>query len=369
MVSYFVAFSAMAALVWKAGGFLVALSGVPRPNMTLDLIPRVAQLKREMRRDRARVRVAVVGDSMVFTEGPGVSMPEWMKRELAARQGPKQTGIHVLAFPAWGTPPEYSMVDDIANTRPDLLVLELNLRLLGPAPLGIVSYPELSGHIANDRLLEAAFLPLAHAGLTLSRMLFYRAIVLAKQEQRFEEVLTRQATLLDARTALEQWLDEKTKTEVYAQRRLAWGYALSARFLARGTTRSRDSRSHAYEALGDVIDGIAEDHPRLVVLRAMLRDFKKRGVPVLVWASPINLDHLKRLGFRFEGIDRSISTIRKSVEESGARFVDLHALLRDEDFTDAGDHYVREGSPSGAERVGQELGVAIAREEERLALQ
>jgi hypothetical protein len=369
ILSFFTAFVATAALTWRAGAFAVDVSGVARPNMTLDLIPRVALFRNQLKRDHARVRVAMVGDSMTFTDGPGVSMPEWVRRELVARQGKRRTGVHVLSWAAWGTAPEYSMVDEIAQAKPDLLVLELNLRLLGPAPLGAVSYPELSGHIANDRLFEAAFLPLSHAGVTLGRMLFYRGVVLTAHESQFSDVLTRQAMLFDTREPLEKWLDAKTHTRSYEDRRLAWGYTLSARYLAPGTRHSRDSLPHARDALGDVIDGIREDHPRLVVLRAMLRDFRRAGVPVLVWVSPINLDHLARLGLGLDGIERSMTTIQKAVEGSGARFVDLHALLHDDDFADAGDHYQRDGSPSGAKRVGQELGLAIAREEERLALQ
>lgn len=369
ILSFFTAFVATAALTWRAGAFVVNVSRVPRPNMTLDLIPRLAVFRSQMKRDHARVRVAMMGDSMVFTDGPGISMPEWVRRELVARQGKRRTGVHVLSWAAWGTAPEYCMVDEIAGSKPDLLVLELNLRLLGPAPLGAVSYTELSGHIANDRLLEAAFLPLSHAGMTLGRMLFYRGIVLTKHEAQFQDIVTRQAMLFDVREPLEKWLDSKTHTRLYEDRRLAWGYTLSARYLAAGTTHSRDSLPHAHDALGDVLDGIQEDHPRLVVLRAMLQDFRKLGVPVLVWVSPINLDHLKSLGLDLDGIERSMGTIERSVEGSGAHFVDLHALLRDDEFADAGDHYLREGSPSAARRVGQELGLAIAREEERLALQ
>jgi hypothetical protein len=369
ILSFFTALVATAALTWRAGAFVVGVSGVPRPNMTLDLLPRVSLFRSQMKRDHAHVRVALMGDSMVFTDGPGVNMPEWVRRELVARQGKRRTGVHVINWAAWGTAPEYCMVDEIAEAKPDLLMLELNLRLLGPQPLGSIAYPELSGHIANDRLLEAAFLPLSHAGVTLGRMLFYRGIVLAKREQEFADVLTRQAMLFDTREPLEKWLDAKTHTHQYADLRLAWGYTLSARYLAPDTARSRDSLSHARESLGDVIDGIGEDHPRLVVLQAMLQDFRKRGIPVLVWASPINLDHLRRLGIRIDGIDRSMATIKRSVENSGARFIDLHALLRDDDFADASDHYMRDGSTSAAKRVGEQLGVAITQEEERLALQ
>jgi hypothetical protein len=338
--------------------------------MTLDLVPRVRFFAHEMRRDRARNLVAVMGDSMVFTEGPGTPMPEWMKRELVSVQGSSHvTGVHVLNWPAWSAAPEYCMVDEVARTKPDLLVLELNLRLLGPAAPGAFSYPELAGHVANARLAEAALLPLSYSGITLSRLLFYRAIVLSKHEQHFSAVLERQARLFKAREPLEQWLDGETKSNEYADRRWAWGIALSVRQLAQGTARSRDNKPHALAMLGDVIDGLGESHPRLVVLDAMIRDFEARGIPVLVWASPIDLQHLGTLGLPTDGIERSMRTIRRMIERSGAHFVDLHALLPDAAFIDAGDHYTRDGYPNGAQAVGQALARAIDLEEKRLALQ
>ena len=369
VASFHVALVATAAAVWLFSGWLVDELDIPRPNLTLDLVPRVVAFRNSMKHDRARFRVAMMGDSMIFTEWPGKSVPSWVEDELKSREGTPRTSVHVISYAAWGTAPEYCMADEIAKAKPDLLVLELNLRLLGPAPLGIVSYPELAGHIANDRLLEAAFLPLSHAGITLGKLLFHRSIVLSQHELHLRDIQMRQAKVFHLRETLEEWLDAKTGRQDYSMRKFAWGIGLSNRYLERGKKRSRDNPSHARDALGDVLDGIPEDHPRLVVFGAMLADFKRRGVPVLVWVSPINLDHLNSLGLDTSHVDASISTIRKIVERHGARFVDLHALLHDAEFFDAGDHYTREGSPSGAQLVGQELGQAIGREEDRLAVQ
>jgi hypothetical protein len=101
----------------------------------------------------------------------------------------------------------------------------------------------------------------------------------------------------------------------------------------------------------------------------MVEDFVDKGTPVLVWVSPINVDHLRWLGFSLQGVDESMGTIRQVVEGSGGHFVDLHSLLHDESFSDAGDHYTREGSPSGCEIVGKELARAIVKEEKHLGLQ
>ncbi|HEX4340232.1 MAG TPA: hypothetical protein VH062_30195 [Polyangiaceae bacterium] len=370
VASFIAAFAVTSLAVWQAGAYAVQVAKIPRPSMTLDLVPRLRLWSFAMQRDRAPHKVAMMGDSMIFTEWPGTSMPSWVQRELDSRQdAAHRSGVHVLSWAAWGPAPEYCMVDDIAKAKPDLLVLEVNLRLLGPAPLGIVSYTELSGHIANSRIPEAAMLPLSHAGITMSRLLFYRLIVLTKHERHFSDILQRQAMLFNVRGPLEEWLDEKTKSRQFAARKWAWGLALSGRLLEEGTTRSRDNKQHALDALGDVIGGIGEGHPRLVVLGAMIRDFEKQGIPVLVWVSPINVEHLKKLGLPTDGIGRSMQTIRKVVEGNGARLVDLHRLLPDDAFVDSGDHYTREGYPNGAEVVGRALGEAVALEEERLALQ
>src|SRR5262245_15814315 len=81
-VTFLAAFALGSLLVWKAGAGLAAVSGVPRPNMTLDLIPRLQAWRTELESDKAVRRVGMIGDSMVFTDGPGISMPAWVEKEL-----------------------------------------------------------------------------------------------------------------------------------------------------------------------------------------------------------------------------------------------------------------------------------------------
>jgi hypothetical protein len=367
--SFFAAFALGSVIVWKAGATAARASGVPRPNLTLDLVPRLRAWRNAVANDKAARRIGMIGDSMVFTEGPGTSMPAWVETELAQHDSGPGSSVHVLSFPAWSTIGEYCMADEIAAAKPTLLVVELNLRLLGPSPLGGFAYTELAGFIGDSRVPEAAFLPLSPAGITLSRLLFNRAIIKAGGGLEWNQLLERQATLFNARAPLEAWLDEKTHRTAYEERRIDWGISLSGKFLVPRMAGARDSAPHARAALGDVLDGIGRRHPRLVVLAAMLREFHRRKIPVLVWVSPINKEHLRSLGFSLEGLDRSMRTIRYIVEDNGASLADLHGLLPDSSFSDSGDHYTIEGHPSGREMVGRELGAAIAGELERRALQ
>jgi hypothetical protein len=367
--SFFIAFALGSLLVWKAGAAVTIISGVPRPSMTLDLFPRLNEWRNNLVQEDAARRVGMIGDSMVFTEGPGTSMPEWVGRELEKHEGSEHAALHVLSFPAWSTIGEYCMVDEFARARPTVLVLELNLRLLGPAPLGAFAYTELAGFIADSRIREAAFLPLSQAGITLSRLLFNRVLIKSRLGPEWNLLLERQARLFNGRAPLERWLDAKTHRTAYEQRRIDWGIALSGRYLVRRRWGARDSLPQVRAALGDVLDGIGNSHPRLVVLAAMLAQFHRRHIPVLVWISPINMEHLRSLGLSVEGVERSMVTIRALVEESGAHLLDLHDLLPDASFSDSGDHYTFEGPSSGRELVGTEIGRAIAAELEQRAVQ
>jgi hypothetical protein len=368
--SFFAAFALASLLVWKVGASIAQASRLPRPNMTLDLFSRLAEWRSAIVLDKSARRVGMIGDSMVFTEGPGTSMPDWVRTELEQHESNgAHAAVHVLSFPAWSTIGQYCMAGELASAKPSLLVLELNLRLLGPAPLGAFAYTELSGFIDDSRIPEAAFLPLSQAGITLSTLLFDRALVKTGRGLSWNELLVRQATLFNTRAPLEAWLDEKMHRTAYEERRVEWGIALSGRFLVSRGSGARDSVPHARAALGDVLDGIGTGHPRLVVLAAMLSTFHRRKVPVLVWVSPINVEHLRSLGFSLEGVDRSLRTIQDIVEGSGATLLDLHALLPDTAFSDSGDHYTFEGHASGRERVGREIGAAIAWAMERHAVQ
>ena len=126
------------------------------------------------------------------------------------------------------------------------------------------------------------------------------------------------------------------------------------RMLVRERTASGSQGANAQER-----SGASGDANRLHILKATLDYFHRSGIPTVVWVAPVNIDHLRSLGLSIDGLSRSLGTIRKLVESSGAGFVDFHALLPDGAFRDARDHVTPDGEASGATALGEVLARVI----------
>jgi hypothetical protein len=324
----------------------------------VDIYPEARKWKNRMQRSPALDRVALIGDSVLLSDWATKSVPTEVWEGLVRRGGPR-LNVQVLGWPGLGAIAEYCLADEIIAANPDLIVLEVNLRGFHAGPLGPGGYPELAGHIRTERLLEAATLPLADAGITLDRLLFYRALVASGFETAWIDVLDRQARMVNQRDRLEGWIEDSTGSKALFERKLWLGATAYARSLVPG--RNRATRARIEKNLWTVFEGLAPDAPRLRVLEATLRTFAKAGIPVLVWLAPSNVEHARYLGLPVEGLARSAASVRAVVEGAGARFVDLHWLLPDAAFRDSSDHVTMDGAVDGSALLGDRLALEITR--------
>lgn len=358
IVSFGLAFLVSASAVWVAGELAVASSGADRGPTALDIMGNVRTWRKRLAHDHRRRRVALIGDSMLGSEGDIPSLADMVPARLNASKPKKsRVSVHPLVVYGWTMIGEYCAADEIIAAKPELVVLELNLRALQPFPLAAAGFPELGGLIRGPRLLEAALLPLSDAGITLDRLLFHRLLVKYDLEDPWLALFDRQARLLNSRDVLERWIEKKTHVETVDLRKFSSVEEVFRRQLAPGGHRSQ--RWHVEATFGAVLGGMERPNARLEVLGALLDHLRRAGVPVLVWASPVNVEYMRSLGLSMSGLDRSMVTIRRTVEQNGATFLDLHALLRDEAFRDLGDHYTLEGEVNGAEHVAEPLAEAI----------
>jgi hypothetical protein len=114
-----------------------------------------------------------------------------------------------------------------------------------------------------------------------------------------------------------------------------------------------------------VISGIGRDDPVLKILGALLRFYRERGVEVIVFANPINLEHFQSLGIMQQSrLPESMAAIGEVVEASGARFADLHDRLPDAAFRDHLGHFTTEAPVNGTSMLAEMLA-----DEVRAALQ
>jgi hypothetical protein len=118
----------------------------------------------------------------------------------------------------------------------------------------------------------------------------------------------------------------------------------------------------ARAVLGAALRGAEFHHPVLRMLGATVGVFQESGIPTLVYAVPVNLDHLERLGLlQREGLARTLAAARAQVEARGGSFVDLHDIFPDSMFRDAGNHLYFEPPRDGPAQLAGQLAPHVAR--------
>lgn len=359
IAAFLVSFFVGAFAVWGLSGALLDWVNAPRRPLVLDILPEVRKWRLNMRREFLNERVALVGDSVLLSEWGARSVPAAVRESFRRRgeRGPRPA-VQALGWPGFHPIAEYCLADEIVSAEPDLIVLEVNLRVFHSGSLGQSGYPELAGHVTLDRFSEAMRLPLSDAGISLDRLFFYRALVASGFEQDWVDVLDRQARILNQRERAEQWIEQATGGKALFERKVSLGAVGYARSLVAG--RNRSTKSRLQKNMWPIFEGIEPDHPRLQVLAATLRTFRNASIPVLVWLAPANVQYYQHIGMPVEGLARSAAAVRTVVEGEGAWFADLHWLLPDEAFADSSDHMKMEGPVDGAALLGERLALEIA---------
>ena len=106
---------------------------------------------------------------------------------------------------------------------------------------------------------------------------------------------------------------------------------------------------------------MASGEARLRIFEALIKTYRRAGVPVLVWVPPLNIEQLRDLGLSVEGLNETVTVLRHLAEANGASLIDLHALLPDAAFLDSSDHFTVAGKPNGTAIVGVALARALAK--------
>jgi hypothetical protein len=102
---------------------------------------------------------------------------------------------------------------------------------------------------------------------------------------------------------------------------------------------------------------ITEWHPVARMMDATLAMAREHGVPVLVFAAPINVPGLRRQGlYDRERHLEGMAVLRDITERRGGTFVDLHAGVLPTQFRDLGGHY----DTAGMRRVAMALRPRLA---------
>ncbi len=364
-----VVFGAGLTIVFSLATFVLlqaVRSAVPeRPPVNLNIADVIERRLPELARNRAESReplhqIVVLGDSTVVSYRPGHQVPEQVEAELA-RLAPEGPRIELVSLAVSGVAPfdYYFLADRIIAAEPDGVLFSFNLDTVSPSWRNAYSRPELAGLTALRRVPEAASLPLDWVGLTLDRLLFYVSIVQLGGFDLWYQLMIDQARVGRARSEVQGWADGVFGGEAsHVTKDAIDEHVLSSLFVP-GPEHPyfRFTEKGVLEHYRGALGGLGPDNPVLQALTAAVRDFERAGIPVFVYLTPVNVEHMDALGLlNREGLARTIAVVEEEVREAGGDFIDLHALLPDEGFRDGTGHFVVDDEVDGPARVAQALG-------------
>jgi hypothetical protein len=307
-------------------------------------------------------QVAYLGDSLVVGYPPRRTVPERLQQSLDAKTGEGLFEVHTLASPGMGPFDFYFIADRVATAGPDLVILPINLTSFSKPWRNTFARPQLAALLPAHRVPQALLLPFDWIGLTADRLFTYFAIGQLGGLDAWHELSREQALTGNRRKSLAQvvgkrWGDNAdTRFALGALRyfQRLWNIEGTQRFTSEGIA----------QRYGPTLRGLSTDDPTLRVLEATIRIFRRYDVDVLVYVNPTNVEHMKLVGALDEaGLEHSIDSIREVSIRAGARFVDLHALLKDDGFRDAAGHFnVKEDGPDGPAIVAGTLAPVVYQE-------
>jgi hypothetical protein len=358
-------FAVSASCVWLLARRTVESAQIPQIPTGFDLHDSFVEFQRHLDTPGGKQRVFLIGDSTLI-DAAGMRAPS--KQTLPARitqalhkygERGERIELKTLRVPGLGPAAIYLLTEQIAEARPDRVVIALNLRSFSADWMRGFSYAETAGWMARSQLMEALSLPLFYGGLTADRLLFYRALVGCGAERIWPEVRRFQGRAFKLRERLATRADEAFATTATADMQFGLGIARWVRMSTEVDKLPRMSRSTLERSLAPLLLGVSPQHPTLRILSAVLDRFARAGIPTLIYATPVNIEHVHNMGLSTDAIDRSMQTVARVVHQHGADFVDFHALLPDRAFRDPGDHFTFDGQPNGTFRLASRVAAAI----------
>lgn len=276
---------------------------------------------------RGKPLVVFLGDSLLVDWAPpDRSIPERLGRLLLA---PPHIRVRTVVDPGLTLFSFYFASAELIEMRPSIIVLPINLWTLSEGWLR--GRPELSGLLPLGAWMQSP-VSLDTFGLSLDRVLLYRALLVAGGVELWGRLQGEQVRFDRGRRALEARLQSEVFRRVPGELPVQpdGPVRLAPRRISAAEGRARFDR---------VMDGLEADSTYLRVMDQLLASFRASGIAVVVYVAPINVEHVTAIGaYDRDRISSAMARLEAVCQERGATFLDFHALLPDEAFVDAGDH-------------------------------
>ncbi len=326
----------------------LAAADLGRPAINFNIADITARRLPELAAQREAARgplyqLVAFGDSTLVSYPRGQQVPDRIEEALTRRlpQGP-DVRLTNLAVSGVSSFDYFFLLDEILRAEPDAVVFSFNLDTLSRVWVESYARPELAGLLAPSRIFDAARLPLHWIGLSFDRFLFYLGIVQLGGYDAWYRLTLEQARVGRAREAARDWFDGLVGMRTGEDLDAAGADDLVARLFIpdQESTYFRFNRRGQRDHFGAALEGLPVDHPVLQALGATLRHLEDAGVPTFVFLTPINVEHMRALGiYDVEAMRASVSRIEEVVRGEGSDFIDLHDLLPDAAYRDAGGHF------------------------------
>ncbi|MHC5062653.1 MAG: hypothetical protein ACYTG5_01610 [Planctomycetota bacterium] len=334
-------------VTWAGILSLVDSAAIKPVPVALNMVDALELLEFSMQQGEADSRILFLGDSTTL-EFPG-AIQEHLNQGQEKR-------VRVEAFTIPGQTPfdQYFLSPSLIDTGPDAVIVSINLAAFSRMFAASFGKIELVGMLGPSRFIEAASLPLHWLNATLDQVMLSMLMAQAGGLELWRDLRVAQARVGKLPREFEGWLR--------AYRGIPWedySRALGVNANPDSITvngRNRLSREASIRVYGAALEGLPEDHPVLDLYSRMLAAFAEAGIPALVYVVPSDIEYLRELGLvDDEQLALSLLRIDAMAREYGVPCVDLHSLLPDEFYVDAGGHFKPIGDRDPTEMVVGEL--------------
>ncbi len=327
------------AVLALAGGWLwfgrVDLAQVGMKSAPFERSAMMAMLQWQATPPQGVLRVVLFGDSLFLERGdedhPKQVYSIGLGDSLKAERVP--AAVLSLVQAAFRPIHLWYLLDDVIETRPDLVVVEVNLRLLG-----------MHRH-----------LPASYRFAALSRRMAPRRMLSLRNAMQVEEVDPIEPFLWKASEAMGTLYAAEGARDMGRETLKQFGLQTNA---ALGL--SSMGRINVYEKL-DTVDEVElmygwdpEEHPGVDALRAIREELTTLGIPVLFVVAPIRTDLVAKLGMREEiDLPARVDRLREAIGASHQEWLNLSSALPQAAFRDEQNHLTHDGLQMESDRIAR----------------
>jgi len=319
------------AVAWSGILTVVDSAGIKPLPVPLNMIDAMDLLSSSMDRRSDDSKVLFLGDSTTIDFPPAI-------QELLNSDRQRRILIEPFTIPGETPFDQYFLSRALIDTKPDAVILSVNLAAFSRTFATRFGKVELIGLLGPARFLDAASLPLHWLNATLDQVVLSMFVAQSGGMKLWRDLRVEQARVGKLTESIEDWLRDVRgiSPDEYSD---AMGVVADREaIVTKG--RNRLSRDGSIRVYGAALAGLPTDHPVLDLYGRLLSAFSAADIPVLMYVLPSDIEYLRELDLVDEAaLELTMTRIGDLARAHAALFADLHDLLPDKFYVDAGGHF------------------------------